>query len=412
MGGYPTGALSVGRSALGAILLVSLLSATLSSCSSDTTEPGEPFNAVLSVVSGANQPGEAGERLDAPIVVRVAQSTDPVAGASVRIEIILGGGQLSASSIQTDSDGLAEVSWTLGAGPDYLMKVSLADGDYTAEAVHVHAATELNFETQWISHGPFRIEVARVEHDGRVLESNNFLTFSDASSDDVKMIYATMAEESFYELKQEFEIASSEELGIRSTDKYSKITIYCNRYLDHRQLAFPNGFFLYGPDSPVYLAWPEYIRERFRNEVKHETMHVLQWLLGLYGEAGAKWPEVWFTEGIAEYISGGAFAPVTTLAQVEQWRLPEDHTNPISIHHWTDYPVPDGRVGEYYPMFGLAVRYLLEESGHGKTILDVKSMFNDMLTTRNFATSFETYMGMSVDYYEENFFSLIESFLQ
>jgi hypothetical protein len=35
-----------------------------------------------------------------------------------------------------------------------------------------------------------------------------------------------------------------------------------------------------------------------------------------------------------------------------------------------------------------------------------------MLTTRDLATSFETFTGMSVEYYEENFFSLIEDFLQ
>lgn len=275
MGSYRRCTPNVSRLALSAILLVATLSTTLSSCTSDTTEPVGPLDAVLSVVSGENQPGEAGSQLDAPIVVRVAQSSNPIPDASVRFDIILGGGQLSTWVVTTDSDGLAEVSWTLGAGPDYILKASLADRDYTAEAVYVHAATELNFDTQWISHGPFHIEVERIEHDGRVLESNNFLTFSDASSDDVKMIYATMAEESFYELKQVFEITSSEELGIQGSDKFSKIRIYSNRYLDHRQLAFPIGFFLYGLDSPVFLAWSESFKERFRNEVKHETMHVM-----------------------------------------------------------------------------------------------------------------------------------------
>lgn len=103
---------------------------------------------------------------------------------------------------------------------------------------------------------------------------------------------------------------------------------------------------------------------------------------------------------------------MTSLAQMGEWRIPEDHINPISIHEWADFPLPNERTGEYYPMFGLAVRYLLDENGQGKTILDVKAMFNDMLTTRDFATSFETYMGMSVGYYEENFFALMESFLQ
>lgn len=85
---------------------------------------------------------------------------------------------------------------------------------------------------QWISGIPFFIENEKIEHDDRILETENFLTFSDASSDEVKIIYSQMAESAFEEIKQAFEIQSSEELGILRDDRSTKITIYSDRYLN------------------------------------------------------------------------------------------------------------------------------------------------------------------------------------
>lgn len=63
---------------------------------------------------------------------------------------------------------------------------------------------------QWISGIPFYIDNEKIEHDDRILETDNFLTFSDASSDEIKIIYSQMAEDAFEEIKQAFEIQSSE----------------------------------------------------------------------------------------------------------------------------------------------------------------------------------------------------------
>jgi len=276
---------------------------------------------------------------------------------------------------------------------------------------------------RWISGIPFYIDDEKIEHDDRILETDNFLTFSDASSDEIKIIYSEMAESAFEEIKQAFEIQSSEELGILSDNSSTKITIFSDRYLNHSNMAFPLGFLLIALDSPITSSWcggnQSRLRDWYQKDVKHETMHVMQWLFGLDWDSrlpwsqrwGRTWPEFWFSEGIAEYISGGSFQPIETLNQVNAWREDPQHINPIRIRRSNDSPVPDSRIGEYYPMFGLAVRYLLDDAGMGKSSADVKEMYLDMRKTSSFRESFEKSMGISVAYYEEHFFELIDNFL-
>lgn len=266
---------------------------------------------------------------------------------------------------------------------------------------------------QWISGVPFITETEEIPHDNRIFESKHFLVFSDASSDEVRIRYSVIAEQGFSELLEAFEIESGESLGI--VDKSSKMTIYANRYRDILQQSFRYGFILYSEDSPTFLRWPRKIRERFRNEVKHETMHVLQYLLGVtyHRLSAAEMLETWIIEGLAEYVSGGAHPPITSLEEVTAWRLVEDHTNPISVHRWIDYPVPHERVSEYYPMFGLAVKYLLDPLGHGKTLLDMKAMLLELARGGTFCTeAFERYFGMTIEYYEDHFFDLISDYLR
>ena len=276
---------------------------------------------------------------------------------------------------------------------------------------------------KWISEIPFYIDYEKIEHDDRILETDNFLTFSDASSDDVKITYSQMAERAFDEIKQAFEIQSSEELGIENDNRGTKITIFSDRYLNHNNMAFSTGFLLIALDSPIAVSWfggdETKLQEWYQRNVKHETMHVMQWLLGLDWDSklpwsqrwGKTWPEFWFSEGIAEYISGGAFNPIETIDQVNAWREDPQHINPIHVRRSDDSPVPDSRIGEYYPMFGLAVRYLLDENGLNKSFADVKEMYLDMRKTSSFRESFEKSMGISVEYYEGHFFEFMDNFL-
>jgi len=261
---------------------------------------------------------------------------------------------------------------------------------------------------QWVSDIPFTYTQSGIEHtlphDNRIYESENFLIYSDASSDEVKRNMSRMAEESLKELKQAFSISSSEELGIKNRE--SKVIIFANRYQNYTQKYFPFGFIIYSIDSPNNV-----FRENYKHVVKHELMHVFQHLLGLGLDGFDYWPEVWFCEGIAEYMSGGTQGIMTNMNQVNEWFADEAHINPISVHKFNDYAGTYNRRGEYYPMFELAVRYLLDARGQGKTLLDVKNIFRDLKNSILFEDAFVNNMGISITYYESHFYELISVYL-
>ncbi len=263
---------------------------------------------------------------------------------------------------------------------------------------------------RWISgiifYDPNGVELP---HDNRILESENFLTFSDANSDAVKIELSKMAEESLAEVMEAFGIDSSSELGISRRD--TKITIYANNstYPGSGSTSFPYGTIFPAKGSSAYLAWPEYRRERYRNVVKHETMHVFQLLFGLYaGVRGKNRPPMWFQEGIAEYISGGAFVPIESIEELEEWIMGE-HWNPLDIVTGEDWQTLVG--AGYYPLYHLAVKYLLDDKGLGKSYSDVKLMFEYMLINHDFNSSFEKCFGISVEYFRNNYFDLMRDFM-
>jgi hypothetical protein len=260
-------------------------------------------------------------------------------------------------------------------------------------------------EGQWISDIPFTYTQLGTErtlpHDNRIYESANFLIFSD----EVKKEISGMAEESLQELKLSFGISGSEELGI--VNRESKVKIFANRYHNYTQMYFPFGFIIYSIDSPQNVYG-----ENYNRLVKHELMHVFQHLLGLGLNGYEFWPEVWFNEGIAEYMAGGVLGTINNINQVNEWFADEAHINPISIHNFDDYAGPYNRRGEYYPMFELAVRYLLDERGQGKTLLDVKNIYEALKDSIYFNDAFESNMGMSIAYYESHFYELISGYLQ
>ncbi|MGD8361367.1 MAG: hypothetical protein PVJ04_08030 [Gemmatimonadota bacterium] len=350
----------------------------------------------------------------------------PVAHVPVRFSVVHGGGLLTGGStlppqrtieVVSDAQGIAETEWRLGREPEHVLKVyrvrdaMAGDTTYTSVPLFVFAGMQARVTVDWTRDIEFRFYDEVLPHDNFILETPHFLTFSDASSMDVKVAYAAMAEEALLEIMGAFKIPRVEDLGIDEADPSTKITIYSNQSLDQRQLSFPVGFILYGPDSPTFSL----SLGNFRRVIKHETMHVFQWLVGLTEKttSGRPWPDVWFTEGIAEYISGGAFRPILTLWDLESWRTQPYHDNPIAIHDWSDFPDPieEKGGGSYYPMFGLAVRYLLEESGHGKTFADVLAMFRELIETENFTYAFERHIGISLADYERDFFDLVTPFL-
>ena len=72
----------------------------------------------LLIVSGDNQTGLTGETLMNPFVVEVRdQNGDPMEGVTVSFAVSAGGGSLSETSVETDANGLAQSTLTLGSDP-------------------------------------------------------------------------------------------------------------------------------------------------------------------------------------------------------------------------------------------------------------------------------------------------------
>jgi hypothetical protein len=85
-----------------------------------TTPPSD-----LLLVSGNEQSAKPGDDLPAPLVVRVVDAQgNPVANAAVSWETGTGGGSVSPAAAQTDAEGLASATLTLGA----------SEGVYTVSA--------------------------------------------------------------------------------------------------------------------------------------------------------------------------------------------------------------------------------------------------------------------------------------
>jgi len=102
---------------LGALLGLGSIAVFGPGCSGEETSGPRPeaAPAAIAVVSGDNQVGEVGTPLPHPIIARVTDaSARPTPGVSVTFEVKGGGGRLTATTVTTDGQGLASVSWTMG----------------------------------------------------------------------------------------------------------------------------------------------------------------------------------------------------------------------------------------------------------------------------------------------------------
>jgi len=81
------------------------------------TEAKSKTPASIVVVQGANQSVQAGRDLPTPIVFRVLDSADaPIAGVTVSLTVIAGGGTVTPASDTTNARGEFTAKWTLGPG--------------------------------------------------------------------------------------------------------------------------------------------------------------------------------------------------------------------------------------------------------------------------------------------------------
>lgn len=301
---------------------------------------------------------------------------------------------------------------------NHLVELKAWDGrasDILAFTIVVRLGTStLQWQGSWIDAGFY------FGHDGQPYESDNFVVYSGFSSQEERGYVAATLEGRFIDLKTLLEISSPAEFQYPSEDQH--IDVLTLRYQGQDVLwtgqSYRYGMIVHAPDSPRYVE-EGYTRSLYTQLLTHELMHEIEYLL--IGTDGHYYDtEKWFHEGIATYVAGPPPNQVRYLYQLEQWRQAmSGYTgggNPVSVETWADFPdeiVDDAaRLGQYYLYFELAFRYLVDPEGHAKSLLDAKNMYLDIREGLTFEQAFENRMGMSVDYYETNFFDIIVEYLR
>ena len=121
-----------------------------------------PMPTALSIISGDNQNGLTGETLADPFVVEVRdQNGDPLEGVTVTFTVSAGDGSLSDTSVDTDVNGLAQTTLTLGSEPG-TNTVDVSVEEITETATFNAAAELLEFDLSLPSgisliHVPLRV---------------------------------------------------------------------------------------------------------------------------------------------------------------------------------------------------------------------------------------------------------------
>lgn len=389
------------------VLIICIILFFLASCDENQSDY------LLTIISGNYQFAESGEQLTNPVIVRVqGRDNEPRSNVTIKFSVVSGGGTLDNPEVSSDSDGLALINWTLGQERDPIMKALVQDEQGNETSVYIFANTDLIFNWEWISDLIFYRNLSEVQdHDDRILQSDNVLIFSDASSDDAKAIMAKSAEEGWHYILQLLEISGSEEVGIFSNDNNTIIPIYANCKLQESGggISFGVGhasIMIDAPDAPrVGGINNQYYRRKLPTILKHEMTHYLQWLLLDSSNEPIDTP-LWFMEGIAENISGGTCPVIENKTEFLEWINDPGHRNPLNIEGWSDFSDSD-QPYEYYSMFGLVIRYFVDPMGGNKTYIDLKNMLRDMHTTRSFTQSFTTYFGISTTDLKDNLYTIL-----
>ena len=226
-------------------------------------------------------------------------------------------------------------------------------------------------------------------HDGNPYESNNFVVFSDAASLEARRSAADIGEIVLAELVAEFGIDMDK--MFRYPDGQSKIHIYVykNRFPQAwGARAYYAGFVIWSLD---HEQRPKNL-ESYKKTIKHELVHIMEALLKgrdvIYITLDTR-VQVWFSEGFGEVVTGGTIGhSVRDLGYLNYLTDKYGKINPISIIH-------DGMAGDwsteesaaasaaagneyFYPMYHLAVGYLIDPDGYGRSPQDAIGVFSDI----------------------------------
>lgn len=256
-------------------------------------------------------------------------------------------------------------------------------------------------------------------HDGKPVESGHFVVYSDGASQQARQRLADLAEEVLAEVVDEMGVDPA--TMFRFPAGQGKIDLYANRHHDQEGLgamAYYAGVIIPSFDSEAEEPQDTSVGA-IRLSLKHELVHVVEALLKgrFVGDLPVGDPRrmpVWFSEGTAEALSGGAAdnAP-RSLDEMNGLIAEYGRINPISWR--VDLPVSDSVLRAYghyyYPMAQLAVEYLLDPNGINRSPKDLAAVMLDMGNDVPFASAFEAHLGMSESDYEQQFFALMNAYL-
>ena len=188
-------------------------------------------------------------------------------------------------------------------------------------------------------------------HDGDRIETANFVIYSDSAHIDARREVATVAEEVWAEVLDEFSV---EPEMLKFPEGQTKIDLFAYRdpnLQDCTACADYGYLVIYSLDHPHETTWAR----AYRAVMKHELVHVLHNLLT--GNQGRF--DVWLVEGLAEAVSGGtAGGPVRGLDQLEDLTSTYGRVSPIAFKQFSQIsdpeprkriPVPDVPTGRRVP---------------------------------------------------------------
>ncbi len=247
-------------------------------------------------------------------------------------------------------------------------------------------------------------------HDGQPYSSTYCIVYSDEASYEMKQQMAAIADQRFRQILQLFNFQDLSDFIYPPGS--SKIEIYINRnHPENIAWAYWGGFIITIRSSDIIGHWYDYAVYTARHELTHE----LEFLIEGREVLGS---EVWFKEGIAVYVGCleiTSWQTIKNLSELESWinqnqNLP-GQGNPIKIHQNEDFP-PGADRHRYYQFFELAVRYLLDPRGMGKSFRDVLRVFYDLRDGKPFPVSFQDNFGISVSDYENEFYDRMRAYLR
>ncbi len=248
-------------------------------------------------------------------------------------------------------------------------------------------------------------------HDGAPWESENFVIYSDGAGEDARLAVAQLAEETLGEIKSLLGIDGNDLFLFPQGQEKIDIYAYKNRYpSEWGGWGYYGGLLIFSPDHPERTSFGHTEPEIYIPTMKHEIMHVVESLLK--ASNNPELVDVWFTEGLAEAVAGGtAGGSITDLQKFNELRNRYGSLNPVAMHRY-DYPdIESIAYYYYYPMFQLAVEYLVDENGLGRTMEDVRNLLLDVRNGVPFPAAFQNRFGMSLPEYENRFFGLMNAYL-